>query len=99
MLFISTQVLITEIAHDKLHHVGHNKSYQQVLVDEHRVVGLGSGESLMGKWVDVTIESVGKFSMVGGSAVVVGRDTGRYSYKVVAMVMFLICLILLVMIW
>ncbi|CAI5438588.1 unnamed protein product [Caenorhabditis angaria] len=49
-------VLVTEIAADKVHGVGHNKCYEQILVP------LSSCE--MGKWVRVKITSVTKFSMI-----------------------------------
>lgn len=50
-------VLVTEVAHDKKHYVGHNEFYEQVLVPK--------DESLMGKLVDVEITSTCKFSMIG----------------------------------
>ncbi|XP_034651678.1 threonylcarbamoyladenosine tRNA methylthiotransferase [Drosophila subobscura] len=50
-------VLVTEISHDKLHYVGHNKSYEQVL--------LPMRDNLLGTRVHVRITSVSKFSMVG----------------------------------
>jgi len=50
-------VLVTEEAHDKKHYVGHNKSYQQVLVPYDK--------KLMGKEVLVKIVSASKHSMVG----------------------------------
>ncbi|XP_033250885.1 threonylcarbamoyladenosine tRNA methylthiotransferase-like [Drosophila miranda] len=50
-------VLVTEISHDKLHYVGHNKSYEQVL--------LPMQDNLLGTRVHVRITSVSKFSMVG----------------------------------
>ncbi|KAH8316667.1 hypothetical protein KR067_012821 [Drosophila pandora] len=50
-------VLVTEISHDKLHYVGHNKSYEQVL--------LPMRENLLGTRVHVRITSASKFSMVG----------------------------------
>ncbi|XP_067634076.1 threonylcarbamoyladenosine tRNA methylthiotransferase [Eurosta solidaginis] len=48
-------VLVTEISHDKLHYVGHNKSYEQVL--------LPMRENLLGTAVRVRITASGKFSM------------------------------------
>ncbi|CAO4360487.1 unnamed protein product [Caenorhabditis nigoni] len=49
-------VLVTEIAADKIHGVGHNKSYEQILVPlEH---------CKMGEWIEVRITSVTKFSMI-----------------------------------
>ncbi|KAF1769411.1 hypothetical protein GCK72_001228 [Caenorhabditis remanei] len=49
-------VLVTEVAADKLHGVGHNKSYEQILVPlEH---------CKMGEWIEVRITSVTKFSMI-----------------------------------
>ncbi|XP_017837382.1 threonylcarbamoyladenosine tRNA methylthiotransferase isoform X2 [Drosophila busckii] len=50
-------VLVTEISHDKLHYVGHNKSYEQVL--------LPMRDNLLGTRVRVRITSVSKFSMLG----------------------------------
>ncbi|KAH8413591.1 hypothetical protein KR222_001370, partial [Zaprionus bogoriensis] len=49
-------VLVTEISHDKLHYVGHNKSYEQVL--------LPMRENLLGTCVRVRITSASKFSMM-----------------------------------
>lgn len=49
-------VLVTEISHDKLHYVGHNKFYEQVL--------LPMRENLLGKSVNVRICSATKFSML-----------------------------------
>lgn len=48
-------VLVTEISHDKLHYVGHNKSYEQVL--------LPMRDNLLGTSVRVRITSTTKFSM------------------------------------
>lgn len=48
-------VLVTEVSHDKLHYVGHNKSYEQVL--------LPMRENLLGTCVRVRIVSTSKFSM------------------------------------
>lgn len=48
-------VLVSEISHDKLHYVGHNKYYEQVL--------LPMREKLMGKSVKVRIIKATKFSM------------------------------------
>ncbi|XP_013114514.2 threonylcarbamoyladenosine tRNA methylthiotransferase [Stomoxys calcitrans] len=50
-------VLVTEISHDTLHYVGHNKSYEQIL--------LPMKKNLLGKSVRVCITSSTKFSMVG----------------------------------
>ncbi|XP_075168636.1 threonylcarbamoyladenosine tRNA methylthiotransferase [Haematobia irritans] len=50
-------VLVTEISHDSLHYVGHNKSYEQVL--------LPMRKNLLGKSVRVRIINTTKFSMVG----------------------------------
>lgn len=50
-------VLVTEIAHDKIHFVGHNQFYEQVLVPK--------DEKYWGKIVSVRIESCGKHYMVG----------------------------------
>ncbi|XP_068158298.1 threonylcarbamoyladenosine tRNA methylthiotransferase [Drosophila tropicalis] len=50
-------VLVTEISHDKLHYVGHNKSYEQIL--------LPMRKNLLGTRVHVRITSVSKFSMMG----------------------------------
>merc|ERR1712012_1347842 len=51
------QVLVTEVAHDRKHYVGHNEFYEQILVPK--------DESLMGKLVNVEIVESSKFSMVG----------------------------------
>jgi len=51
------QVLVTELAYDKQHYVGHNEFYEQVLVPK--------DESLMGKLVHVEIVETTKFSMKG----------------------------------
>lgn len=48
-------VLVTEISHDKLHYVGHNKSYEQVL--------LPMRDNLLGTRVRVRITGASKFSM------------------------------------
>ncbi|KAI6653167.1 Threonylcarbamoyladenosine tRNA methylthiotransferase-like [Oopsacas minuta] len=53
----STKVLVTEIAHDKLHYVGHNKYYEQVL--------LPMREDIMGKQIQVRISGAGKHHMDG----------------------------------
>jgi len=50
-------ILVTEISHDKLHYVGHNKCYDQVLVPMQ--------EGLMGKKVKVQIFETGKHYMKG----------------------------------
>ncbi|CAJ0963960.1 unnamed protein product, partial [Mesorhabditis belari] len=50
-------VLVCELASDKLHAVGHNKNYEHVLVPD-------PGE-VMGKWVKVRIVGVSKFHMLG----------------------------------
>lgn len=49
--------LVTDISHDKQYYVGHNKSYEQIL--------LPMKENLLGKSVRVRITSVSKFSMHG----------------------------------
>ncbi len=51
------RVLVTEVAHDEEHFVGHNDCYEQVLVPKI--------PELMGKLVDVEIVSTCKFSMTG----------------------------------
>ncbi|XP_025111054.1 threonylcarbamoyladenosine tRNA methylthiotransferase-like [Pomacea canaliculata] len=51
------QVLVTELSHDKQFFVGHNKSYEQVLVPK--------DEDLMGKMVEVEIIETGKHYMKG----------------------------------
>uniref|UniRef100_A0A1A9WNI8 tRNA-t(6)A37 methylthiotransferase n=1 Tax=Glossina brevipalpis TaxID=37001 RepID=A0A1A9WNI8_9MUSC len=48
-------VLVTEISHDKQHYVGHNKSYEQILLPMRR--------NLLGTSVRVRITSTTKFSM------------------------------------
>ncbi|KAL7735184.1 hypothetical protein ACLKA6_014900 [Drosophila palustris] len=50
-------VLVTEISHDKLHYVGHNKNYEQVL--------LPMRDNLLGTSVRVRITATSKFSMMG----------------------------------
>lgn len=50
------KVLVTEISHDKLHYVGHNKSYEQILLPMHK--------NLLGTVVRVRITSTTKFSMI-----------------------------------
>ncbi|XP_076810125.1 threonylcarbamoyladenosine tRNA methylthiotransferase-like [Clavelina lepadiformis] len=50
-------VLVTEIAHDKIHYVGHNKYYEQVLVEKE--------EGLMGKMFQVKITETGKHYLRG----------------------------------
>ncbi|XP_034478913.1 threonylcarbamoyladenosine tRNA methylthiotransferase [Drosophila innubila] len=50
-------VLVTEVSHDKLHYVGHNKSYEQVL--------LPMRNNLLGTSVRVRITATSKFSMMG----------------------------------
>uniref|UniRef100_A0A7M5WLE1 tRNA-t(6)A37 methylthiotransferase n=2 Tax=Clytia hemisphaerica TaxID=252671 RepID=A0A7M5WLE1_9CNID len=51
------RVLITEIAKDGVHYVGHNKTYDQVLVK--------GEQDLMGKMVEVEIYETGKHFMKG----------------------------------
>jgi len=46
-------VLVTEIAHDGIHYVGHNKYYEQVLIE--------MNEDLMGKTFTVEIYETGKY--------------------------------------
>ncbi|KNC26121.1 Threonylcarbamoyladenosine tRNA methylthiotransferase [Lucilia cuprina] len=48
-------VLVTEVSHDKLHYVAHNKSYEQIL--------LPMRPNLLGTSVRVRITSTSKFSM------------------------------------
>lgn len=50
-------ILVTEISHDKLHYVGHNKCYDQVLVPMQK--------GLMGKKIKVQIYETGKHFMKG----------------------------------
>nr|CAB3229500.1 threonylcarbamoyladenosine tRNA methylthiotransferase [Phallusia mammillata] len=50
-------VLVTEIAHDKVHYVAHNKYYEQVIVDME--------EDLMGKMFEVDIIETGKHYLRG----------------------------------
>uniref|UniRef100_T1J4Q2 tRNA-t(6)A37 methylthiotransferase n=1 Tax=Strigamia maritima TaxID=126957 RepID=T1J4Q2_STRMM len=50
-------VLITEVAHDKKHYVGHNKYYEQIL--------LRKEDDLLGKMCDVEITFTGKHYMMG----------------------------------
>merc|ERR1712048_445527 len=56
-LGLRQKVLITEKAKDGIHFVGHNKSYDQVLV--------AGDPDLMGKLVEVEIYETGKFFMKG----------------------------------
>jgi len=51
------RILVTEVAHDQKHYVGHNKFYEQVLVPKK--------EGFLGKMMEVEITSVGKFYMMG----------------------------------
>lgn len=51
------RVLVTEISHDKIHYVGHNKFYEQVLIP--------MKEEYMGKMVTVKIIEATKHSMKG----------------------------------
>uniref|UniRef100_A0A8R1I5M8 tRNA-t(6)A37 methylthiotransferase n=1 Tax=Caenorhabditis japonica TaxID=281687 RepID=A0A8R1I5M8_CAEJA len=56
-------VIVTEIAADKLHAVGHNKCYEQILVPlEH---------CKMGEWIEVRVTSVTKFSMIAAPTSIV----------------------------
>uniref|UniRef100_H2YA80 tRNA-t(6)A37 methylthiotransferase n=1 Tax=Ciona savignyi TaxID=51511 RepID=H2YA80_CIOSA len=50
-------VLVTEIAHDQVHYVGHNKYYEQVLI--------AMDENLMGKMFEVEIVETGKHFLKG----------------------------------
>lgn len=51
------KVLIAEIAHDKMHYVGHNKYYEQVLIS--------MDEDLMGKVIEVEIVETAKHYLKG----------------------------------
>ncbi|KAI4503143.1 hypothetical protein M0802_002187 [Mischocyttarus mexicanus] len=51
------KVLVTEVSHDKLHYVGHNKFYEQVLVPKK--------EEYLGKMIFVKIIRATKYSMEG----------------------------------
>lgn len=51
------RILVTEMAHDQKHYVGHNKYYEQVLVPKE--------EGFLGKMMEVEIISVGKHYMMG----------------------------------
>lgn len=51
------KVLVTELSHDKLHYVGHNKFYEQVLVPKK--------EEYLGKMISVKIVRATKYSMEG----------------------------------
>lgn len=54
-------VLVTEISHDTIHLVAHNKAYEQILIRR----DLFKDETLiMGKKIDVKIIAVSKFSMI-----------------------------------
>ncbi|XP_076756372.1 threonylcarbamoyladenosine tRNA methylthiotransferase [Xylocopa sonorina] len=50
-------VLVTEVSHDKKHYVGHNKSYEQILVP--------LKEDYLGKMIKVKIVETTKYSMKG----------------------------------
>lgn len=50
------RVLVCEQASDKIHYVGHNKSYEQILVP-------GDDASILGHFVDVKIVEVSKYHM------------------------------------
>ncbi|CDM63530.1 TRAM domain-containing protein [Caenorhabditis elegans] len=54
------RVLVTEVAADKLHGVGHNKSYEQILVPLEYCK--------MGEWIEVRVTAVTKFSMISKPA-------------------------------
>lgn len=62
-------VLVTEISHDKLHYVGHNKYYEQVL--------LPMNDNLLGKSIQVRIVAASKFSM---SAEIVDHDETKWKH-------------------
>uniref|UniRef100_A0A0N4ZES2 tRNA-t(6)A37 methylthiotransferase n=1 Tax=Parastrongyloides trichosuri TaxID=131310 RepID=A0A0N4ZES2_PARTI len=51
------RVLVCETATDKIHLVGHNKTYEHILVPYK--------EDLLGKWVEVEIVEISKFHMKG----------------------------------
>ncbi|XP_015171506.1 PREDICTED: threonylcarbamoyladenosine tRNA methylthiotransferase [Polistes dominula] len=51
------KVLVTELSHDKLHYVGHNKFYEQVLVPKK--------DEYLGKMITVEIIRATKYSMEG----------------------------------
>ena len=57
-------VLITEMAHDGVSLVGHNKSYDQILIK-------GSVDKLMGKRVTVRVTATTKHSMLGEARVLI----------------------------
>jgi hypothetical protein len=48
---------VTEESHDKLHYVGHNKFYEQILVPK--------DNKYLGKMIEVEITSSGKHFMIG----------------------------------
>ncbi|KAH9516819.1 Threonylcarbamoyladenosine tRNA methylthiotransferase, partial [Dermatophagoides farinae] len=50
------RVLVTELSTDKKFFVGHNKFYEQILIAKH--------QCQLGEWIDVEIESVGKYHMM-----------------------------------
>lgn len=86
--------MLLQVAYDGVKYVGHNKQYQQVLVDKDLVVG---GTDPMGKWVDVEVVSVTKFSMIGGRAVVVGEEgRGKANNSYLLYLVFLIAVVCLV---
>lgn len=47
---------MTELSTDKKFFVGHNKFYEQILIAKH--------QCQLGEWIDVEIESVGKYHMM-----------------------------------
>ena len=49
--------MVTEVASDGVHYVGHDKQYHQVLI--------AKDERVMGRRVDVFITSVSKWSLKG----------------------------------
>lgn len=61
-------VLICEMATDGVHYVGHNKSYEHILVPTI------NGHDLLGKWAKVKITEVAKFYM---KSVILEADRGN----------------------
>lgn len=51
------QILVTEESTDKRYYVGHNKFYEQILVDKN--------DCNLGEWIEVEITSFGKHHMNG----------------------------------
>ena len=70
------EVLVTEVAHDNLHFVGHNKFYEQVLVPKY--------DKYMGKIMKVSIKKTKKYCLIGqplddGFSPAIAVNNSKYS--------------------